>query len=151
MTARLMIMGLMTVRLGRAVLPLLLLTRLSLPAAADTLYDQLGGQPGITLIVGKAVALYMTDDRIKADFDNINPDRLRSRLADNLCQLTGGPCQYRGRSMAAAHNGLEVTQAKFNAVAEDFRTAMAQAGVPYWTQNRIIALLAPMQRDIVTR
>lgn len=142
---------LMTMRLGRAVLPLLLLTQLSLPAAADTLYDRLGGRPGITLIVGKLVALCLTDDRIKADFDNINPDRLRSRLADKLCQLAGGPCNYPGRSMAASHNGLEVTRAKFNAVAEDLQTAMAQAGVPYWTQNRMMALLAPMQRDIVTR
>ena len=146
-----MTIRLMTTRLGRAVLPLLLLTQLSLPAAADTLYDQLGGQPGITLIVGKAVALYLTDDRIKADFDNINLDRLRSRLADKLCQLAGGPCQYRGRAMAASHNGLEVTQAKFDAVSEDLQTAMTQAGVPYSTQNRLRALLAPMQRDIVTR
>ena len=146
MTARLV-----TGQLRRAVLPMLLLAAMSLPAAAGTLYDELGGQPGIMVIVGKATALYLTDDRIKADFDNINPDRLRSRLADLLCQLAGGPCRYRGRSMAASHNGLHVTQAKFNAVAEDLQTAMAQAGIPYWTQNRMLALLAPMQRDIVTQ
>jgi len=140
-----------TQRLGRAVLPALLLATMGLPAAADTLYDRLGGQPGIATIVGKAVDLCLADDRIKADFDNINPDRLRSRLVDQICQLAGGPCRYRGRSMAASHRGLDVTQAKFNAVAEDLQTAMAQAGVPYWTQNRLMALLAPMQRDIVTR
>ncbi len=119
--------------------------------AADTLFDSLGGQPGIAAIARNAVAIYTNDLRVRADFDNINPDRLRSRLADYLCQLAGGPCAYRGRSMLAAHAGLETTQAKFNAVAEGLQAAMEQAGIPYWTQNRLMALLAPMQRDIVNR
>ena len=137
-----------------ALRPALLVAALLLPAGgvrADTLYDRLGGQAGIAAIAANAVALYTTDPRIAADFDNINPDRLRARLADQLCQLAGGPCVYRGRSMAASHAGLATTQAKFNAVAEDLQTAMQQAGVPYWTQNRLMALLAPMQRDIVNR
>lgn len=119
--------------------------------AADTLYDSLGGQAGVAAIARDTVALIMADDRIKADFDNINLDRLRNRLRDQICQLAGGPCTYRGRSMAASHAGLQTTQAKFNAVAEDLQAAMDQAGVPYWTQNRLMALLAPMQRDIVNR
>ena len=119
--------------------------------AAETLYDRLGGQPGIALIARNAVTIYTTDPRISADFDNINQDRLRSRLADYLCQLADGPCTYRGRPMLAAHAGLETTQAKFNAVAEGMQTAMEQAGVPYWTQNRMMARLAPLQRDIVNR
>lgn len=123
----------------------------AVPARADTLYDRLGGQAGVAMISRNAVALYTTDARIKADFDNTNLERLRSHLADQLCQLTGGPCIYRGRSMAASHAGLEMTQAKFNAVAEGMQTAMEQAGVSYWTQNRMMALLAPMQRDIVNR
>ncbi len=123
----------------------------AVPARADTLYDRLGGQAGVAMISRNAVALYTTDARIKADFDNTNLERLRSHLADQLCQLAGGPCIYRGRSMAASHAGLEMTQAKFNAVAEGMQAAMEQAGVSYWTQNRMMALLAPMQRDIVNR
>lgn len=140
--------------MARPHLALLMLLAIAPPVparAADTLYDRLGGQAGIAMISSNAVALYMTDTRIKADFDNINPDRLRSRLADLLCQLAGGPCTYLGRSMAASHAGLDITQAKFNAVAEGMQTAMEQAGVSYWTQNRMMALLAPMQRDIVNR
>lgn len=122
----------------------------TLPAhAADTLYDSLGGQPGVERIARNAVAIYLTDPRIREDFDNINPDRIRTRLAEQICQLAAGPCTYHGRSMRDAHAGLEVTEAKFNAVAEGMQTAMRQAGIPYWTQNRLMALLAPMHRDIV--
>jgi hemoglobin len=122
------------------------------PAAAqDTLYEKLGGQQGVSQIVERMVTIVTTDDRVKADFDNINLDRLKKRLDDFICQLANGPCVYRGRPMAAAHDGLDLTRAKFNAVAEDLQTAMGDSGVPYWTQNRLMALLAPMQRDIVTR
>lgn len=119
--------------------------------AGGTLYDALGGRAGIARIVDEAHALWSADDRVKDDFDNVAPERLKARIADQVCQLAGGPCEYRGRPMAAAHRGLHLTRAKFNAVAEGLQTAMERAGVPYWTQNRLMALLAPMQRDIVTR
>ena len=117
--------------------------------AADTLYDRLGGREGIKRIVDDGYAIILADDRIKDDFDNINPDHIKPRLIDLICQLSGGPCIYKGRPMAAAHEGLDLTQAKFNALAEDMQTGMQNLGIPYWTQNRLMALLAPMQRDIV--
>ncbi len=131
---------------------LLLVLTFATPAVADgTLYQRLGGRDGVAHIVDGTITLLLADDRVKADFDNINLDRLKQRLADQICELSKGPCVYRGRSMAASHTGLNVTRAKFNAVAEDLQAAMEQNGVPYWTQNRLIALLAPMQRDIVTK
>jgi hemoglobin len=131
---------------------LLLAGWFSQPALAqETLYQQLGGQAGVTSIVQHSFVLYLADDRIKGDLDNINLDRLKARLTEYLCHLTGGPCVYHGRAMKAAHAGLDLTQAKFNALAEDLQTAMEQVGIPYRTQNRMMALLAPMQRDIVTR
>ena len=120
-------------------------------SAGTTLFADLGGSSGIERIVDEAVSLWLSDDRIRLDFDNINLDRLRSRLKSQLCQLTDGPCEYRGRTMEASHKGLAVTQAKFNAAAEGLQTAMERTGVRYWTQNRLMARLAPMQRLIVTR
>ena len=140
------------IALPAVLLGMLLGIAFSPPAqAGSTLYSKLGEHAGIERIVDGAVALYLTDPRLKDDFDNINPDHLRTRITNFICQLVGGPCEYKGRPMAASHKGLHVNQAKFNAVAEDLQTAMEQVGIPYWTQNRLMALLAPMQRDIVTR
>ena len=119
--------------------------------AGESLYMQLGGKAGVARIVAESVAIWMADPRIEADFDNINPDHLKMRLGEQICQIAGGPCVYRGRPMKAAHAALNLTQAKFNAVAEDVQTAMEHAGIPYRTQNRLLALLAPMQRDIAVR
>ncbi len=53
--------------------------------------------------------------------------------------------------MHAAHKGLHLATFDFNALVEDLQIAMDRADVPYWTQNRLLAILAPMYRDIVTR
>jgi hemoglobin len=119
--------------------------------SADTLYDRLGGKDGIKRIVDDGYTIILIDDRIKDDFDNINPEHIKPRLVDLICQLSGGPCIYKGRPMAAAHEALDLTQAKFNALAEDMQTGMDHVGIPYWTQNQLMALLAPMQRDIVRK
>lgn len=135
-------------RASRIVLPLLLLVAAALPTRADEpLYIQLGGREGIARIVDTLVALYRTDPRIKADLGDAGPDGLAPRLTDYLCQLADGPCRYEGHPTAASHK--ELTRAQFTAVAEDLQTAMGQAGVPYRAQNRLLARLAPTQRDII--
>lgn len=125
---------------------------LPLSAGADqTLYSRLGGQAGVSRIVDGLMLLCFNDPRLKADFDNINPDRLRTRIGMYVCQVSDGPCTYNGRAMSAAHKGLHIDQARFNAVVENLQTAMDRADVPFWTQNQLLARLAPMQRDIITR
>ncbi len=119
--------------------------------ADDSLFESLGGKTGVERISGRVVRGYMADPRLHAYFDNINPDWLTPRFVTFICNVTGGPCVYRGRSMAAAHRGLHVDEAAFDAVVEDLQAAMRDEGVPFWTQNRLLARLAPMERAIVTR
>ena len=119
--------------------------------AADTLYDDLGGQPGIDRIVDASVDNYLADPRIKDIFSESNMDRLRLEFKDQFCQLSGGPCVYKGHDMAAAHKGLHLTNANFNAVVEDLQNAMDKCGIPFSTQNRLLALLASYQHQVVTR
>ena len=119
--------------------------------AEDTLFVDLGGQAGIDRIVDASVENYLADDRIKSIFDESNMDRVRAQFKVQFCQIAGGPCQYTGHNMAEAHRGLKLTNADFNAVVEDLQDAMDKVGVPFATQNRFLARLAPMQRHVVTK
>ncbi len=65
--------------------------------------------------------------------------------------VAGGPCTYTGRSMHDAHKGLHLTNADFNAVVEDLQKALDKESIPFATQNRFLALLAPMQHEVVTK
>ena len=118
---------------------------------AETLYDDLGGETGVHAIVEQAMQRWLADPRIAPTFADSNIKRLSRLLVQQFCQLTGGPCHYTGRDMASAHRALGLNRAQFNALAEDLQDAMTFVGVGFHTQNRLIAILAPMQRDVVTQ
>ena len=78
------------------------------------------------------------------------PDEVQAS-ALHAAVRAGGPCIYDGRDMHTAHAKLPINNAHFNALTEDLYIAFDRVGVSYALQNQMIALLAPMQRDIVKR
>jgi hemoglobin len=120
-------------------------------AADDAVFRGLGGKPGIKKIVGNLIPLVLADARIKESFQDIDMKNLALRLEEQFCVLSGGPCVYKGKEMADIHDGLNITNAQFNALAEDLQVAMEQAGVASRVQNKLMAKLAPMQHAIVTK
>jgi len=120
------------------------------PARAQSaLYDDLGGKDGTAAIVGGMVDNALADDRIKAVFDNINIPRLKGLLAEQFCTLVGGPCNYHRRSMKDTHAGLDLHEADFNALIEDLEAAMDARDIPWATQVKLLAILAPIEHDVV--
>ncbi|HZX26137.1 MAG TPA: group 1 truncated hemoglobin [Telluria sp.] len=125
---------------------------LALPAAADdSLFEGLGGKAGIGRIVETFVPLIQQDARISESFKDTDIKNLSLRLKQQFCVLAGGPCKYGGKDMTTIHDGLNITNAQFNALAEDLQDAMDRNGVPSAVQNKLLAKLAPMQRQIVTK
>ena len=129
----------------------LVLLHTSPRAADDSLFADLGGRDGVEKIAQIATTNFLADPRIKAQFDNTNMDRFEKLLSQQFCLVAGGPCAYKGRSMADAHKALGLRDADFNAVVEDLEAAMDEANIPYRTQTRFLARLAPMQHDVVTK
>ena len=74
---------------------------------------------------------------------------LAKSLSDQLCQLSGGPCVYKGPDMKTAHADRDTTRAQFNALVEVLQVSMDARGIPFTRQNQLLALLAPMHRDVV--
>ena len=121
------------------------------PASAGSLYDDLGGQDGIRAFVSRTIDLSFTDPRIKDTFKHSKPDYLKKMITEQFCALTGGPVKYTGADMKKAHKGLGLTTYDFNVLVEVLQQAMDESGISYQTQNRLLALLAPMHRDVVER
>ena len=120
-------------------------------AADDATFQALGGKPGIKKIVAAFIPVILADPRIKDAFTDIDMKNLALRLEEQFCVLTGGPCEYKGKDMKEIHDGLNITTAQFNALAEDLQIAMDKLDVPSRYQNKLVAKLAPMHRDIVTK
>jgi hemoglobin len=119
--------------------------------AGDALYQELGGKTGIGKIVDDFLPIVLADARIKDSFKDADIERLGMLLAEQFCELSGGPCKYSGKDMKSVHKDMAIINAHFNALAEDLQIAMEKNNIPSRAQNRLIAKLAPMQRTVVTK
>jgi hemoglobin len=121
------------------------------PIAGDGVYKAFHEKEGIQRIIDDFIGRVTTDPRIARRFNGANLDRLNLLLVQQVCYLTGGPCQYTGRDMKAVHASMGLNSDDFNALAEDLQLSMDREGVSFIAQNQLLAKLAPMQHQIVTR
>ena len=122
----------------------------TIPAPADdALFRDLGGQAGIDRIVGDFVPRLVSDARMGEFFKRANQEHLKQMLGELFCRIAGGGCVYTGLSMKQAHQDIDVSKGDFNALVEVLQSAMDAQGVPFATQNRLLARLAPLHRDVV--
>ncbi len=128
---------------------LLSLAVLLSPCRAGSLYDAMGGTPVLQTAVDKFTDIVIADPRINFTFAETDLAKFKKLLFEQLCELSGGPCKYTGRDMRTAHEKLLINTAEFDALAEDLYIALGKSGVPYRLQNKLMAKLAPMRRDIV--
>jgi hemoglobin len=135
----------------RPLIALFLAASLQAHAADDSLYTALGGSAGIRRVVADLVPALQADARINATFDGVDMERLAAKLQEQFCEVSGGPCKYSGKDMKTIHEDLAVNRAQFNAMVEDLQEAMQKNAVPSRTQNRLLARLAPMHREVVTK
>jgi hemoglobin len=129
---------------------------LSASAQQKTLYDRLGGKAAITAVVDQFVSNVAADKRINARFaaTAADPARLanfKNNLVNQICQASGGPCTYTGKSMKDAHAGMGITTADFNALVEDLVSALNKFKVPDSDQKVLLGVLGPMSKDIVEK
>ncbi|MBI3367216.1 MAG: group 1 truncated hemoglobin [Burkholderiales bacterium] len=120
-------------------------------ATDDSLYQAFGEKAGIQRVMEDFVPRLKADPRIGAFFKEVNAEHLVTQLTDQLCLVSGGPCAYEGVPMKQAHAELGIAKKDFNALVELLQDSMDAKGIPFAAQNRMLARLAPMHRDIVTK
>lgn len=114
-------------------------------------YKDFGEKAGIERLMRDFMQGLLADTRTRPFFENHNQERIILQLTDQVCYALGGPCDYTGRPMKATHQGLGITRTEFNALVEVLQKSMDNAGIPFRSQNKALAVFAPMQRDIVTK
>jgi len=120
-------------------------------AQKTPLYDRLGGQTGITAVVDAFVARVAADDRINSYFEDKDLPKLKERLVEQICQASGGPCKYNGRSMKETHKGMGITGDHFDALVADLGATLDRFRVTTRDRDELLSLLAPMRGDIVEK
>lgn len=117
--------------------------------AEKTLYERLGGQPAVTAVVDDFVANVAANPAINRRFAAADIPKLKRLLVEQVCEASGGPCKYSGRSMKESHKGMDITPAEFNAMGGDMVKTLDKFKVPEREKNEVMALLGSMNKDIV--
>lgn len=117
----------------------------------NTVFKAFGEKAGLVKIMDDFMINLLKDARTKPFFENADQQRVKEQLVDQFCFILNGPCEYKGAKMKPMHANLEINREQFNALVEQLQIAMDKHQVPFRAQNKLLAVLAPMHRDIVTK
>lgn len=124
--------------------------------AAPSLYERLGGVYAIALVVDDLIDRVAGNEVLNAN-PNVYAARVPARfpglkfqLTAMVCQATGGPCNYTGKSMEEAHAGMQITEAEWQALVDDFQASLDGFNVPAAEQQELMAIVATTKAAIVT-
>jgi hemoglobin len=126
------------------------------PPPAKPLFERLGGLPAISMVVSDFIDALVVDDvlnanpKIKAARDKVPAPYLKYHVTALVCQTTGGPCVYDGRSMKDSHAHLGITEAEWNQLAKVFKTILDKYKVPEPEQQELFKIVGTTHDDIVT-
>ncbi|MBB3190715.1 group I truncated hemoglobin [Halomonas cerina] len=121
-----------------------------------SLYDRLGGLAPITVVVSDFIDILLVDDVINANpavnkaRERVPAPYLKYRVTSLVCQATGGPCEYKGRSMYEAHAHLDITEAEWDHMVMLFTELLDEHGVPDQETQELLAIIGSTKGEIVT-
>jgi hemoglobin len=116
-----------------------------------SLYDRLGGKESLTAFIDDFLTRVANDQRISAFFAHANRPRLEQLLVEQICQASGGPCSYAGKDMKTAHQGMGISRNDFDAFLQDLVASLDTFKVGEREKGELLALLRPMQKEIVEK
>jgi hemoglobin len=142
----------------QALLKLLALSLALMPsvqAEEASLYDRLGGLAPISVVVSDFLDELVPDPllnenpAIDAARQAVPKPYLKYQVTAMVCQATGGPCQYHGRTMKDAHAHLNISEREWTRMEVIFRDLLARHQVPEQEANELIAIIDSTKADIV--
>ena len=115
-----------------------------------SLYARLGGEPGVSDLMGRTLARAAADPRTQRSFEGIKLSAVQQSLSEQICALTGGGCRYQGEPMGPVHKDLRIKPSEFDAFVEILRQEIDRGGIDNRAKNELLRLLAPMKQAIVS-
>ena len=76
---------------------------------------------------------------------------LKFHVTALVCQVTGGPQTYTGRSMKDAHRHLNISEKEWDAMVHDFVEVLDQFKVPKAEQAELLTIVGSTKADIVVK
>jgi hemoglobin len=118
----------------------------------QSLFDRLGGLPAISAVVEEFAGRLFVDPELDPFFGSLSLARQERFVRLNIefiCMATGGPCEYTGRNMFDAHEGMGTSNNIFDVVKNHLVDVLNDFDVPRPLQNELLTLVETTRTDIV--
>lgn len=120
----------------------------------ETIFQKLGGEEGVSVIVDDIVAKHLENKNIQHYFVVLkeNPEyfnQFKQHVKDFLGAGTGGGTEYKGRDMIGAHKGLNLSEADFLEALDDILFVLDDHKVDRASRNELLATLYSMKGAII--
>lgn len=135
-----------------------------------SLFDRLGGEPGISNIVADFMPRALQDPRVNWQRKGVkeggfsfhstksvtwhdtpqNVSVLQTHLIQFLSLATGGPAHYEGKEMKAAHADMHIGNPEFDAALGDLKASLDKLKVPNKEQKELLSIIESTRPQIVT-
>jgi hemoglobin len=129
------------------------------PATAQvkqpSLYERLGGTYSIATVVDDFIerllvnATLNANPAIKEARTRVPKAGLKFHVTALVCEVSGGPCKYSGRTMKESHKHLKINQAEWDAMVADFKASLNKFKVPQREQQELVTIVESTRNDIV--
>ena len=113
------------------------------------MYEALGSYPGIRRAVDGFYDRIAADPALAGFFTGVDQVALRGHQVDLLVDVAGGPRRYTGRALAAAHHGLNITDADFDRVLGHLNAALVEAGAEDGTIRGVLTAIEARRGEVV--
>ncbi len=119
------------------------------------LYDRLGGVYNIAVVVDDLIDRVMVDPRLNANprvdeaHHRVSAAGFKYYVTELVCESTGGPQRYSGRSMGDSHRHLMITDEEWQAFMDDLQQTFTRFEVPQPEQEELKAIVESTKEAIV--
>jgi hemoglobin len=120
--------------------------------AQETLYKRLGGYDAIAAVTDDFIGRLATDKTLSRFFVATSDDtkqKIRQHIVDQLCNVTGGPCIYIGRTMKDSHKGMKISENDWTITVRLLIESLNKFKMPLKEQNEFLAIIGSVKKDIV--
>ena len=124
-------------------------------AAADeaaSLYKRLGGYDAIAAVTDDFIGRMATDPQLGPFFAGHSTEslkKIRQLVVEQLCEMSGGPCYYTGRSMKASHAGMKISAAHWDTAVKHLTATLDKFKVGQKDREELFAAVGTLRADIV--
>ncbi|MDH5432779.1 MAG: group 1 truncated hemoglobin [Gammaproteobacteria bacterium] len=119
---------------------------------SDALFDKLGGEAAVNAAVDIFYRKVLSDSSISHFFDDTDMEAQIGKQKSFLTMAFGGPNNYSGKDMRAAHAPLVekgLNESHFNAVATHLSDTLKELNVPQNLIDEVMAIAGSTHDDVL--